>query len=74
MKPVTIEDDEGRHLAYLHGASDASVWQVLKADVSANGRSEWGWLRLANGDLYLTVAPHGDMYEWMTPSKSHATV
>lgn len=36
---------------------------VLKADEDANGRSEWCWITLANGDLILGVFPHGETHE-----------
>jgi len=44
-------------------ASDEAVADVTAADpTSGNGRSEWLWVRLANGDLILGVFPQGDTY------------
>lgn len=47
----------------MRAASDAAVETVLNADVnSSDGRSEWLWIRLPNGDLVLGVYPQGDTY------------
>jgi len=50
-------------LAYVHPASAESVRNVVNADpTSPDGRSQWVWLRLANGDLILGMFPQGDTY------------
>lgn len=44
-------------------ASAESVATVLAADESADdGRSQWLWIRFANGDLVLACFPQGDTY------------
>lgn len=62
---VTADDAvcEGQPLAYVHRASEESVGKVLSAHVgTGDGRSEWVWLRLPNGDLILGVYPQGETY------------
>jgi hypothetical protein len=61
---TNIRDEEtGQHLATVHAASLQHVAAVSQADEhSENGRSEWLWIRLANGDLVLGVFPQGDTY------------
>lgn len=68
-KPHVIPDaDENgnildRPLALVHPASPASVIAVLSAVTGdPDGRSEYCWVRLANGDLILGVFPCGDTY------------
>lgn len=53
----------GPELAWVHPASRVSVDLVLSQDVTEEGRSEWLWLRLPNGDLMLGVFPRGATYE-----------
>lgn len=36
--------------------------KVINSHVGDDGRSEWHWFRLANGDLILGTFPHGDTY------------
>lgn len=36
--------------------------KVINSHVGDDGRSEWHWFRLANGDLILGVFPRGDTY------------
>lgn len=59
-------DGDGRQtdrpLAWFHPADDEAVQTVLGAPLDDNGRSEWRWYRLVNGDLILGIAPHGDTY------------
>jgi hypothetical protein len=49
-------------IARTKPASPEAVAYVLAAEENDNGRSEWLWLRLANGDLMLGVFPQGDTY------------
>jgi len=50
-------------IATIHPASEDSVHTVLNASVNdEDGRSNWVWLRLPNGDLILGVFPQGDTY------------
>jgi hypothetical protein len=56
-------DDGNRLLAVVHPASQASVNYVLaQSEESMDGRSNWVWVRLPNGDLILGVYPQGDTY------------
>lgn len=57
------DDDPSRVIASIHPASPDIVEKVLAADqTSDDGRSQWVWLRLPNGDLILGVYPQGDTY------------
>lgn len=56
-------NDTGRVLASVRPASAESVGIVITADEdSPDGRSNWVWVRLANGDLILGLYPQGDTY------------
>lgn len=65
---IAVEEsalDDGRvpWLAAVHPASDESVREVMaQAAGTDDGRSEWTWLRLPNGDLMLGVFPRGETY------------
>ena len=87
-EPHTIEAEDpetGRRLgypaAYVHAASPDAVRTVLDApEGTPDGRSEYVWLRLANGDLILGVFPRGDTYlgveedaQYPLPLKSKVT-
>ena len=70
-KPHIIRQDvEGedsdwnkRPIAWVHPASMDAVSRVLAAmEGDEDGRSEYCWLRLPNGDLMLGVFPRGDIY------------
>lgn len=57
-------DPQAPLLYQRHPASRGSVAKVLAADVDSNdGRSEWLWIRLPDGTLFLGVAPQGETYE-----------
>lgn len=44
-------------------ASKAAVEAIMKADErSLDGRSNWLWFRLPNGDLLFGCFPEGDTY------------
>lgn len=67
MKSEQIYIDDDSRLPCIgtiyRGVSLADVNQVVNAPVdTSNGRSEWVWVRLANGDLLLGVFPQGDTY------------
>jgi hypothetical protein len=56
-------DPKTHAIATIHPASAESVQQVLAADENdGDGRSQWVWVRLANGDLVLGLYPQGDTY------------
>lgn len=62
-----IEDENGaltdQTLCIIHPASDESIKLVLKSDeTSADGASNWVWVRFQNGDLCLAKFPQGDTY------------
>ena len=64
--------DTGFHLAWVQPASEESVQTVLNADEhSSDGRSNWVWVRLRNGDLILGVFPQGDTY--FATERDHST-
>lgn len=51
------------YLGRVAPASPEMVKTVLEADEnSEDGRSQFMWIRLANGDLILGVYPQGDTY------------
>lgn len=49
-------------LATASVADPTMVNFVVNQRVDNDGRSEWQWFRLANGDLILGVFPRGDTY------------
>ena len=50
-------------IAYRQKASKTMVEHVLaQVENTSNGRSQFYWFRLANGDLILGVYPRGDTY------------
>lgn len=61
-------DQVTHELAWVHKASDDYVSYVLSQPVgTGDGRSDWVWLRLPNGDLILGVFPQGATYEYVEP-------
>lgn len=72
MKPHTITHDLPRRerddtIAFVTPAPAEAVELVMNAPVeTGHGRSEWVFLRLANGDLALGVFPQGNTYEEVT--------
>lgn len=64
MTYTHTDDETGRVLAWSFPARSDGVAKVMAAtEGDEDGRSEWVWIRLANGDLFLGVAPRGDTYE-----------
>lgn len=62
--PITI--------AWVHPASKKSVKLVLDATTDGHdGRSNWMWVRLPNGDLILGVYPQGATYETVEKDAQH---
>lgn len=52
-----------RVLGWTVPAAPEIASKVISADVgTGDGRSEWLWLRLANGDLMLAIYPQGETY------------
>lgn len=52
------------HVASCFPVQDEMVSMALLAtSISDNGRSEWRWLRTADGDLFMALSPTGEMYE-----------
>lgn len=50
-------------IAEVKDASEEYVELVLNKDADhQDGRSDWKWIRLSNGDLILGVYPYGDTY------------
>ena len=55
--------NRGDSIAWHGPATEADVADVLALDEdSDDGRSDWRWVRLVNGDLMLGVFPQGDGY------------
>ena len=64
MNQILTDDETGHFLASIGDARPETVEFVLNSPVgTGDGRSEWFWLRLNNGDLFLCVAPQGATYE-----------
>ncbi len=64
LKPHTVEHEIPTPVAWVHPASKKSVQRVLDATTDGNnGRSNWVWVRLPNGDLILGVYPQGETYD-----------
>lgn len=62
--PTILDSDGRRVIAWGFPASKESVAKVMSAEVGADdGRSDFKWLRLENGDLMLGVFPRGATYE-----------
>ena len=66
-KYIYASDEKGHPtdqvICHIHDASRASVDLVLSQDVDAeDGRSQWLWVRLQNGDLILGCFPMADTY------------
>ena len=60
---VMDDDEPERVIAWVHPASEEATERVIFANEhSENGRSQWVWVRLPNGDLILGVYPQGDTY------------
>jgi len=57
------EPDLSLPLAKVHPANPSVAARVINARVDdPDGRSQWMWVRLPNGDLILGVYPQGDTY------------
>lgn len=53
---------EEQHWAYQPAPQEA-VDYILAAPINTNdGRSNWVWIRLPNGDACIAVYPQGDTY------------
>jgi hypothetical protein len=58
-----LEDDCNLTRISYHPASDAAAQAVINADPkSLDGRSNWLWFRLPNGDLIFGCFPEGETY------------
>lgn len=58
-----VDDDTGNEIAWATAANPAHVADILSAPTDTNnGRSNWVWVRLSNGDLLLAVFPQGETY------------
>ena len=60
---IRLDPDEGENVVTVFPASQESVNTVLAAgEDDPEGRSQWMWVRLGNGDLILGVYPQGETY------------
>lgn len=64
VKTIQV-DDPATDIAFTSPATEEEINTVLFAPQTDDGRSEFKWLLLASGDLYLTVSPCGELYEKM---------
>jgi hypothetical protein len=56
-------DADGVTTMHTKDAAGWAIEAVLAADPSSeDGRSQWVWIRLPNGDLVLALYPQGDTY------------
>lgn len=67
QRTLFVIDDSGADteqlLAHVEPAKDEDVRCVLACDeYDFNGRSNWVWVRLQNGELILGCYPQGDTY------------
>lgn len=52
-----------RVLGWMQRAAPYVAQMVIDADTrTGDGRSEWFWVRMANGDLMLATFPQGETY------------
>ena len=59
---TTLDYDDGMQVL-IHPATKEAVKTIMEAPLeTGDGRSEWMFLRLPNGDLFLGVFPQGDTY------------
>lgn len=59
-----IEPQRYGSLVNIHPASRQAAYTVIDASPDDNdGRSDWMWVRLPNGDLILGLFPQGGTYE-----------
>lgn len=57
------DNDEAYYGYRVQDAPDEAVDIVVNATLETNdGRSQWVWIRLPDGDLVLAVYPQGDTY------------
>ena len=60
---IRAGNNTGQCIAYIADASAQAAADIIAADEGdENGRSQWLWVRLDNGDLLLATYPQGDTY------------
>jgi len=60
---TTNEPKEDKTILHVHPASEEAVKTVLAQSADGmDGRSNWIWIRLENGDLILGCYPQGETY------------
>lgn len=52
---------------YAYEASQEAADLILNAPMDEDGRSEWLWVVLENGDVLLACFPQGETYERIEP-------
>lgn len=65
VTPHIIRDDNLSTIGWVWPAERDAVDYVLSQsseELGFDGRSNWVWIRLANGDLVLATYPQGDTY------------
>lgn len=63
MDDLPAHTAQGYLIAQTTRADEHDVQELLLAFQSDEGRSEFKWMLLANGDLALVTYPQGAMYE-----------
>lgn len=64
LQECTVYNDHDEVVAEIKPADEDMVERVLAAEEEGHdGRSNWMWVRLSNGDLILGVYPQGQLYE-----------
>lgn len=65
IREITADPDDITNgvIAFEATADPAIAQAVIDAPIGNNGRSDWCWIRLANGDLLLACWPNGETYE-----------
>jgi hypothetical protein len=58
-----LEDFERKFIGYVFPTKTEDVTAVIQSKIGDDGRSDWKFIRLSNGDLVLAVYPTGEMYE-----------
>jgi hypothetical protein len=66
MKVLYVENENGfptsTPCATMVDADPEIATKVISAPITDDGRSNWKWFRLANGDLVLGCFPCGNTY------------
>lgn len=62
VEQIIVTDDDNI-IATAYCASQDKAEMVIRQPVGPDGRSEWSWFILANGDVILGCFPRGNTFE-----------